>query len=348
MQDLTMPNTIFETDRLYVRRFTESDEENFYLLNSDQEVMQYIRRLKNREESRHFLLSNIDAYAKNPMTGRWAVHEKKGDQFVGMFAIIPLENTNYWQVGYALLKDYWGKGYATELTLTGIQYAFRKMMVSKLTAVTEVSNENSRHVLLKAGFKQTKNIIEDDKELYLFEIYNNAVVETKRLLIAALDNFQLNLYIGANNRLENELGLKSGDRVVSKDLQQMSDQVTIPAMRNANEGNYYFYTIWIVIDKAQNSLVAELGFKGTPNTRGEIEIGYGTLPLFQGKGYMTEAVDGMLGWAKNFPGVRSVVAETENTNSSSIRVLEKNGFQLVSKRGEMLIWTCRLDILIRQ
>jgi RimJ/RimL family protein N-acetyltransferase len=62
---------------------------------------------------------------------------------------------------------------------------------------------------------------------------------------------------------------------------------------------------------------------------------------------MTEAVDGMLGWAKNFPGVRSVMAETENANSSSVRVLEKNGFQLINKRDNMLIWNCRVDILVR-
>ncbi|RYG44125.1 MAG: N-acetyltransferase [Chitinophagaceae bacterium] len=333
-----MTDLIFTTSRLYVRRFTEADEDNFFRLNSDQEVMLYIRKVKDREESKHFLLQNIGAYSKNPMTGRWAVHEKNGDRFVGTFAIIPLENTSYWQVGYALLKDDWGKGYATELTETGLQYAFRKMLVSKLTAVTEQSNHASMHVLGKTGFKQLENFQQDGKELCLFEIINPAVVETDRLLIAALDNPQLHLYIAANNKLEQELGLKVGDRVLSQDLREMIDQITVPAMREANENNYFFYTLWIVIDKTRNRLVAELGFKGEPGEDGSIEIGYGTFPLSRGQGYMTEAVSGMIGWAKNFPDITSIKAETEEDNIPSIRVLQKAGFIQTGKKGTMVTW----------
>jgi len=339
---LNLPDIIFSTSRLYVRRFTEADEDNFFRLNSDQDVMLYIRKVKDRDESRHFLLQNIDAYAKNPMTGRWAVHEKNGDRFVGTFAIIPLENTSYWQVGYALLRDDWGKGYATELTHTGVQYAFRKMLVSKLTAVTEKSNYGSMSVLSKSGFTRLENFQQDGKELCIFEILNRAVVETDRLLIAALDNRQLHLYIAANNRLEEELGLKTGDRVLSQDLREMIDQITVPAMREATEKDYYFYTLWIVIDKTHNRLVAELGFKGIPDERGEIEIGYGTFPLSRGQGYMTEAVSGMVSWARNYPGIKSMKAETEVDNSPSIRVLEKAGFVRNSKHGTRIVWCYQL------
>jgi len=338
-----MRHSIFQTERLYVRRFDLTDEENFFRLNSDQDVMRYIRKVKDREESRHFLLQNIDAYAKSPMTGRWAVHEKEGDLFVGTFAIIPLENTSYWQVGYALLKDYWGRGYATELTQTGVEFAFRNLMVSRLAAVTEISNDASRHVLAKTGFKQLDNFIQDGKELCLFETYNPAVVETRRLLIAALDKYQLDLYLAHDNRLENELGLKTGDRVLSQDLREMLEQITVPMMQDATEQNYFFHTLWVVIDKAENRLVGELGFKGVPGAGGEVEIGYGTFPLFQGQGFMTEAVGGLLGWARQFPGLTTVTAETERKNQPSISVLRKNGFELVGKRNAMLVWKCRLE-----
>jgi ribosomal-protein-alanine N-acetyltransferase len=329
---------VFQTERLYVRQFTISDEDNFFRLNSDGDVMLYIRQVKDREESLHFLIENIDAYAKNPMTGRWAVHEKDGNRFVGTFAIIPLENTSYWQVGYAMLKDDWGKGYATELTDTGVQYAFRKMLVSKLMAVTERSNHGSMHVLNKAGFTQLENFQQDGKELCLFEIVNRAVVETDRLLIAALDNRQLHLYIAPNNHLEEELGLKTGDRVLSQNLREMIDQITVPAMREATENDYYFLTLWTVIDKTRNRLVAELGFKGMPDERGQIEIGYGTFPLSRGQGYMTEAVAGMIDWARNYPGIKVIRAETEQDNAASIRVLTKTGFIQTSKQHSRIVW----------
>jgi ribosomal-protein-alanine N-acetyltransferase len=334
---------IFQTERLYVCRFSLADEDNFFRLNSDEDVMMYIRKTKDREECRHFLIENIEAYAQNPMTGRWAVHEKKGDRFVGTFAIIPLENTSYWQVGYAVLKEDWGKGYATELTDTGVDYAFRKMLVSKLMAVTEKSNHGSMHVLSKAGFTQLDNFQQDGKELCLFEIVNLAVVETDRLLIAALDNRQLHLYIAPNNHLEEELGLKTGDRVLSQNLREMIDQITVPAMREATEKNYYFFTLWVVIDKSRNRLVAELGFKGLPDHLGEIEIGYGTFPLSRGRGYMTEAVTGMISWAKNYPGIKIMKAETEQDNDASMRVLRKAGFVKTSKQYTRILWKNNLD-----
>jgi RimJ/RimL family protein N-acetyltransferase len=42
---------IFETERLIVRQYVfETDAENFFLLNSDEDVMRYIRATKSREE----------------------------------------------------------------------------------------------------------------------------------------------------------------------------------------------------------------------------------------------------------------------------------------------------------
>jgi ribosomal-protein-alanine N-acetyltransferase len=307
--------------------------------------MRYIRILKSREESDHFLEENISGYQKSPLTGRWAVHEKDGDRFVGTFAIIPFESSSFWQLGYALLKPFWGLGYATELTIAGIEYAFRTMMVSRLMAVVEISNEGSHRVLLKTGFNRKDNFNQDGKELSLYELYNKAVVETNRLLISALDRRQLDLYIRPDNSLEEELGLNAGDKVISAAVRRMFNELTIPAMRNATAQNYFFYTLWIVIDKEHNRLVGELGFKGEPNTRGEVEIGYGTFPAFYGQGIMTEAVAGIVSWAKETPGIKSITAETAADNQASIRVLQKNGFELINKHGVMLVWSRRLELI---
>ena len=47
---------IFETERLIVRQYVfETDADNFYLLNSDEEVMRYIRATKSKEDCDVFL-----------------------------------------------------------------------------------------------------------------------------------------------------------------------------------------------------------------------------------------------------------------------------------------------------
>ncbi len=94
-------------------------------------------------------------------------------------------------------------------------------------------------------------------------------------------------------------------------------------MAASTADNYLFYTFWVVVEKSTRLIVAELGFKGEPTGNGDIEIGYGTMPAFQGKGFMTEAVGGMVRWGKGRPDVQCMLAETDETNAASIKVLLK-------------------------
>lgn len=72
-------------------------------------------------------------------------------------------------------------------------------------------------------------------------------------------------------------------------------------------------------------LVASGGFLGPPRM-GVAEIGYAVLPQFQGQGYATELVGGLIQWALGHLGVDRIAAETEWANPASVRVLNKAGF----------------------
>ena len=67
-------------------------------------------------------------------------------------------------------------------------------------------------------------------------------------------------------------------------------------------------------------------FKGAPDAGGSVEIGYGIDEAYRQKGYATEAVKGMVGWALGQNNVRQVVAQTEADNEVSRKVLLNNGF----------------------
>ena len=160
---------IFETKRLIVRQYNfEIDAENFYLLNGDEEVMRYIRPVKTREECDIFLKEIITNAEANPGIGRWAAIEKESEIFIGSFAIIPIENTEDIQLGYALLKKHWGKGFASELTMAGIEYYFSTTSAEKIYALAEIPNTASHRVLLKNGFVPDGIRKEGDKELQQF------------------------------------------------------------------------------------------------------------------------------------------------------------------------------------
>lgn len=72
-------------------------------------------------------------------------------------------------------------------------------------------------------------------------------------------------------------------------------------------------------------LVGSAGFKGPP-AAGTVEIGYAVLPQYHGKGYATEMVRSLVGWALRHAEVNQIVAETDGANPASVRVLEKAGF----------------------
>jgi ribosomal-protein-alanine N-acetyltransferase len=83
------------------------------------------------------------------------------------------------------------------------------------------------------------------------------------------------------------------------------------------------------IDNDYPILCGGVGFKGPPDKRGMVEIGYSVLPEFERQGLATEMVAGIVQWAKQRPQVKHIEAETDTDNKASIRVLEKNSFVCV-------------------
>jgi [ribosomal protein S5]-alanine N-acetyltransferase len=163
------------------------------------------------------------------------------------------------------------------------------------------------------------------------------MLETKRLLIKPLTYNQLVKYIKADNSLEEELQLNSTARVVSEILKQKMTLNILPKLADATI-NYLYVTLWTAINKDEKCMVCDVCFKGEPNAEGEIEIGYGTQPQFQGKGYMKEAVGGMITWAKSQPNVKSIFAETLKDNSASYTILERNKFIKVGETAMYFQW----------
>lgn len=159
---------LFETDRLLVKRFTTEDVDAFYQINSNPDTMRFIRPVKNRDESDQFLLENLQFYLDASVLGRFAVIEKLTHMIIGTFSFLYLSGDADFHVGYALLPEAWGKGYATELVGKGIDYFFQKTIHPTVYAITESENMASKQVLFKSGFQINGLREEYGKSLELF------------------------------------------------------------------------------------------------------------------------------------------------------------------------------------
>lgn len=69
---------LFETERMTVRRFTQADAGSFFRINGNEQVVQFIRPVKNRSESDAFLEDNLRLYRDGSCLGRFAVFHKIG------------------------------------------------------------------------------------------------------------------------------------------------------------------------------------------------------------------------------------------------------------------------------
>jgi RimJ/RimL family protein N-acetyltransferase len=95
------------------------------------------------------------------------------------------------------------------------------------------------------------------------------------------------------------------------------------------------WSAWYLVKRGKPGDLVGIGsFKGRPNAAGSVEISYSILPGHQGRGFATEAVQRLVGWAFSHHNVSEVSAETFPHLRKSIRVLEKNGFRRAGKGSE--------------
>lgn len=148
----------FDTPRLHIREFTADDFEFVYRMQSDPEIMQFIRAA---EPDRAVVRARMEAYlkyqAENPGYGFCMIETLEKPEIVGYGVVRHAEFTpgKDVEVGYIIAREHWGKGYATESTRGMMTYARQTLGVHTLVAYTSEENNASNHVLEKCGFTRT-------------------------------------------------------------------------------------------------------------------------------------------------------------------------------------------------
>ncbi|NOY49530.1 MAG: GNAT family N-acetyltransferase [Chlorobi bacterium] len=114
----------------------------------------------------------------------------------------------------------------------------------------------------------------------------------------------------------------------------------IPKLSN-NSDKWYYHTMWLIIELSSNVIVGSFCFYGEPNSKNEIEIGYGISPGFQNNGFMSEVFGGLSIWAIKRK-IYYIVARCDRSNIASFKVLIKSGFDLLDTRDNLYHWKLSL------
>ncbi len=96
--------------------------------------------------------------------------------------------------------------------------------------------------------------------------------------------------------------------------------------------------VWdgIIIHKADEVIIGDMGYKGEPNEEGAVEIGYSIIPEYRNQGHATEMAHRLITWAFQEQGVKMITAECLNDNIGSMKVLAKVGMHRLEPEGNML------------
>lgn len=148
---------MIETPRLRFRKFLPDDIDWLFELLSDAEVNRYFGGPQPRTGIEGYLKWYLYCY-QNYGFGYCVMTRKDTNEDIGMAGLQPLENTGEIEVGYAMEKDHWGRGFATESCMAWLDYGFNELDLLRIVAVASPENTPSQHVMKKCGMAYEKNI----------------------------------------------------------------------------------------------------------------------------------------------------------------------------------------------
>ena len=148
---------MLETQRLLIRQFTPDDLDKLIELRSDEEVIKYLGGKNNHipEAIAKRLKFYIACYEKFGYGMSSMIWKETGEMF-GWSGLQPLEETGEIEVGYGMIKEFWGKGIGFECALAWLKFGFETAGLERIVAVASPENKGSWRIMEKCGMKYEK------------------------------------------------------------------------------------------------------------------------------------------------------------------------------------------------
>ena len=153
---------MIETKRLLIRKFESKDFKQLYNLDSNPLVHKYLYNspMKSYGEAKEYIQAQLNQY-ENYGVGRLAVLDKKNNfiRWAGLkFSDSMINNkTNFYDLGYRLKPNHWGKRIATEASKAILDY-YKNL--KNICGIASVENIASNKVLIKSGLIYVNKFID--------------------------------------------------------------------------------------------------------------------------------------------------------------------------------------------
>lgn len=161
-------------------------------------------------------------------------------------------------------------------------------------------------------------------------------LETERLLLIHFTKLLCELVINKNFEGLKNKGLMPGNGYPDQEtLETIPKILANLELVDAPTG----FESWLIITKEEMKIIGDIGFKGIPNSSGEVDLGYGIIESERRKGYALEAATALSNWALSHPDVKKITAKCLIDNNGSAKILEKLDFKRTARDNNMQHWS---------
>jgi RimJ/RimL family protein N-acetyltransferase len=162
-----------ETERLFLRRIDpERDFEPWARMMADERAVRFIGgRILDRAQAWRHMAASIGHWSIRGY-GSFSVEHRETGEWIGRVGPFYPEGWPAPEIGWSIVPQHWGKGYATEAGRASIEYAFETLGWQRVIHVIVTGNMQSIAVAKKLGssFIETQNglpgVTDQEVEIY--------------------------------------------------------------------------------------------------------------------------------------------------------------------------------------
>jgi ribosomal-protein-alanine N-acetyltransferase len=163
-----------ESERLITRFLQTEDSEIWktFLKNPEAtELFPQVFRDDPEEQATIWIERQQTRYNDNRF-GLQAIIEKSSGKFVGQCGLLAQEvdGIHYTEVGYHVLPEYWGKGYAPEAARLFLNYGFTEFGLENIISIINIHNTKSQRVAQKNGLVRGNQTKWNDIDVHLWKV----------------------------------------------------------------------------------------------------------------------------------------------------------------------------------
>ena len=141
------------TNRFVLRQFKDEDIENVFKGLSHPDVIKYYGISFETIEATQ---EQMDWFANNEKNGTgiwWAIYGKDDNVFYGAGGLNDIiKEHRKAEVGFWLLKEFWGKGIMIEVMPKIIEFGFEQLALNRIEGFVDSENQNCKKALSKLNF----------------------------------------------------------------------------------------------------------------------------------------------------------------------------------------------------